>query len=385
MRNLVIGMAMASTALASPALARDDAWYVEVDGGVMVVQDIDLNVNAAADDLTIGTEEGFDFGGIVGYDFGPVRLEAEASYREADVDQVAIGLAGFPGGAAGRLVGAQTAAARGDVNALSFMVNALADFGPDDGLQGFVGGGVGVARTEMTARITQSGAPGLDDSDSGFAWQLLAGIRAPLNDKWDVGLKYRLFNVDSVELTDRAGRVVDDNFRSHSILGTLTYNFGEPAAPPPPATQQCWNGTTILATETCPARPTPPTPVTPTPTPPVCNTGPYIVFFEWDKSDITADAANILNNAVTQYANCGSASVMLAGHADRSGAASYNVGLSQRRNVAVRNYLTGRGIPDARISSEAFGETQNRVPTADGVRELQNRRVEVTYGPGSGM
>ncbi|OYX65981.1 MAG: flagellar motor protein MotB, partial [Sphingomonadales bacterium 32-64-17] len=44
----------------------------------------------------------------------------------------------------------------------------------------------------------------------------------------------------------------------------------------------------------------------------------------------------------------------------------------------------GRGIPAARISTEAFGETQNRVPTADGVRELQNRRVEVTYGPGSG-
>jgi outer membrane protein OmpA-like peptidoglycan-associated protein len=35
--------------------------------------------------------------------------------------------------------------------------------------------------------------------------------------------------------------------------------------------------------------------------------------------------------------------------------------------------------------SEAFGEAQPRVPTADGVRELQNRRVEITYGPGSGM
>ena len=44
-----------------------------------------------------------------------------------------------------------------------------------------------------------------------------------------------------------------------------------------------------------------------------------------------------------------------------------------------------RGIPDANISSQGFGETQNRVPTADGVRELQNRRVEITYGPGSGM
>ncbi|MDA7787985.1 OmpA family protein, partial [Sphingomonadaceae bacterium] len=78
-------------------------------------------------------------------------------------------------------------------------------------------------------------------------------------------------------------------------------------------------------------------------------------------------------------------SVMLAGFADRSGPVTYNVGLSQRRNASVRAYLSARGIPDARISSEGFGESRNRVPTADGVRELQNRRVEITYGPGSGM
>ncbi len=75
---------------------------------------------------------------------------------------------------------------------------------------------------------------------------------------------------------------------------------------------------------------------------------------------------------------------MLAGHADRSGAASYNVGLSQRRADSVKAYLTGRGIPGGQIGTEAFGESQPRVATADGVRELQNRRVEVTYGPGSG-
>lgn len=92
-----------------------------------------------------------------------------------------------------------------------------------------------------------------------------------------------------------------------------------------------------------------------------------------------------MDNAVTAYANCGTAAVMLAGHTDRSGSVTYNMGLAERRNASVREYLTGRGIPGGRISSEAFGESQPRVPTADGVRELQNRRVEVTYGPGSGM
>lgn len=109
-----------------------------------------------------------------------------------------------------------------------------------------------------------------------------------------------------------------------------------------------------------------------------------MVFFDWDRSDITPEAETVLNSAVSAYGNCGSAQVMLAGHADRSGGARYNVGLSERRNAAVEAFLVARGIPAARIASEAFGETRNRVDTADGVRELRNRRVEITYGPGSG-
>jgi OOP family OmpA-OmpF porin len=116
-----------------------------------------------------------------------------------------------------------------------------------------------------------------------------------------------------------------------------------------------------------------------------CTPGPYIVFFDWDKSDITPEAASILDNAISNYANCQNTQVMLAGHADRSGSASYNVGLSQRRADSVKAYLSGRGISDGVISTEAFGESRPRVETADGVRELQNRRVEIMYGPGSGQ
>jgi outer membrane protein OmpA-like peptidoglycan-associated protein len=109
------------------------------------------------------------------------------------------------------------------------------------------------------------------------------------------------------------------------------------------------------------------------------------VFFDWDRSDITPEAATVLDSAVTAYGSCESIPIMLAGHADRSGSATYNVGLSERRNASVRSYLTARGIPGGAISGQAFGESENRVPTADGVRELQNRRVEITYGPGAGM
>ena len=116
----------------------------------------------------------------------------------------------------------------------------------------------------------------------------------------------------------------------------------------------------------------------------MCAPGPYIVFFDWDKDDITAQAAAILDNAAAAYQTCGQAQVVLAGHADRSGPADYNVGLSQRRANNTRAYLSGHGIPDGVITTQAFGESRPLVETADGVREPQNRRVEVTYGPGSG-
>ncbi|MGB5020451.1 OmpA family protein, partial [Sphingorhabdus sp.] len=174
------------------------------------------------------------------------------------------------------------------------------------------------------------------------------------------------------------GRDVSSRLRTHSLLGSLIYNFGgapeptpvEPTPPPPPY-----------------VAPPPPPYVPPAPpAPPVvqCNTGPYIVFFDWDKSNLTGEATGVLDNAAAQYANCGNARVMLAGHADKSGAASYNVGLSQRRNSTVRSYLEGKGISGGAISTEAFGESKPLVDTADGVREPQNRRVEVNYGPGSG-
>ena len=109
-----------------------------------------------------------------------------------------------------------------------------------------------------------------------------------------------------------------------------------------------------------------------------------MVFFDWDKDEITPQAAAILDNAAAAYQSTGQAQVMIAGHADRSGAADYNVGLSQRRANNVRSYLAGRGVPDGVMTTEAFGESRPLVETADGVREPQNRRVEITFGPGSG-
>jgi OmpA-OmpF porin, OOP family len=377
MRKLAITLALASTAMATPALAREDSWYIGVEGGATLLEDADLAITGANAATTgvgkINSDTGYDFDGIIGYDFGGFRLEAEVGYKSA-----ALGTYSSSTTTAGRNVanGAVVASgprtfvnAGGDTSALSFMLNGLLDFGDDDGVQGFVGGGVGVARVKHDAAITPFGSF-LDDSDTGLAWQAVAGVRAPLSGSWDVGLKYRFFNAPNVDLVDLDGRTNSTRYRSHSILGSLIYNFGGESPPPPVV-----------------APPPPPPPATPPPPPPVvqCTPGPYIVFFEWDKSDITADAASILDNAVSAYGNCGNAQVMLAGHADKSGTPKYNVGLSERRNASVRSYLSGRGIPDGVVTNQAFGEGAPRVETADGVRELQNRRVEITYGPGSGQ
>lgn len=217
MRKLITGLALASTALATPALARDDAWYIELDGGMTLTEDTDVDIGAVDNAATIDWDYGYDFGGLVGYDFGAFRLEAETAYKGTDDDGANV---------AGTLIADEDLHVTYD--SLSFMVNGLLDFGPDEGLQGFVGGGFGVARTNV------DGTGIVDDSDTGFAWQAIAGVRAPLTDNWDVGLKYRYFRHDDIGLVDLNGADFEHDIRSHSLLGTLTYNFGIAPPPPPP-------------------------------------------------------------------------------------------------------------------------------------------------------
>lgn len=377
MRKLAVILALATTAMSTPALARDDAWYVGVEGGAMLVEDIDFDIGTTQKAARVDHDAGWDVDATIGYDFGSFRAEAEVGYRQANMNTYSSTLVTpvlrLNGQTGGTLAPGTYGYAGGTTSALSFMVNGLLDFGDDDGLQGFVGGGVGVARVKAKYGLNTL-QDLINDSDTVFAWQALAGIRAPLTDNIDVSLKYRFFNAPNVNFVDISGRNFEGRYRSHSILGGITFNFGAPKVvevvpTPEPTPTPVWTPT--------------PTP-TPTPVTVTCTPGPYIVFFDWDKSDITPEAAGILDNAISNYQNCGNASVMLAGHADRSGSASYNVGLSQRRADSVKAYLSGHGIPGGVISTEAFGESQPRVATADGVRELQNRRVEVTYGPGSG-
>ncbi len=132
-----------------------------------------------------------------------------------------------------------------------------------------------------------------------------------------------------------------------------------------------------------PAPPPPPPPPTPPPPPPPppCNTGPFILFFDHQSAQITPQGSAIIDNALAAIGNCGRASIMVAGHDDADGSMQESLRISQERSARVIEALSRRGVDPARVASEAFGESMLRVPTADGVREAQNRRVEITFGP----
>lgn len=116
----------------------------------------------------------------------------------------------------------------------------------------------------------------------------------------------------------------------------------------------------------------------------ICAAGPYIVYFDADSAIISPSSAEILDDVVRAYQGCGPVQITISGHTDRMGEERYNVGLSQRMAISVRNHLATKGISNAVMTTEAFGEIRPRVTTGDGVSEALNRRVEIRIGPPRG-
>jgi outer membrane protein OmpA-like peptidoglycan-associated protein/opacity protein-like surface antigen len=380
MRTTAVALVLATTVLSSPAFAKDQAWYIGLELGPNLVQNQLFDIRNAAqtavsqDGIRARHDIGYDVGGNIGYDFGKFRAEFEVAYMANSIDSMFVEQAvpAIPFGVPTLPATTVTASvpplgtydpAGGNARVLSFMGNGYYDIGGQGtDLGAYIGAGLGIARVQHASyALRDGGAAMIDDSDTGVAWQVLAGVYKPLSDHVELGLKYRFFNVDNVDTFTTNGLATQTRYRSHSLMVTLAYNFFEPVdcncAPPPPPPPP-------------PLPPCPPAAVTP---------GPFLVFFDWDKSLITADAAAILDRAAEQFAATGQANVALAGHADTSGAADYNMRLSQRRADAVKAYLAGKGVPEAAMVTEAFGETRLLVETADGVREPQNRRVEITF------
>ncbi|MBI0432312.1 OmpA family protein [Roseomonas sp. KE0001] len=349
---------LAATVLALPLAAQAQTpvtgVYIGAGAGWNHLQDTDIGTGGVAQDLKAEFDEGF--GGVlsIGYGFGNgLRAEIEGNYRQNDVGKLTLGSTTLPriGGTA-RTYGA--------------MANVLYDFNLGLPVVPYVGGGVGYAWTDYDT--VRSRGPGLssvttDDNEGQFAYQGIAGAAFPIAAVPGLALtaEYRFLGTLRPELStvtrNTAGAVTSnrdakvDNY-NHSVFVGLRYAFNQPV---PPA----------------------PVPVAPAPAAAPAPARTYLVFFDWDRYNLTERARQIIAEAAQNAGRVQSTRIEVAGHADRSGSPQYNQRLSQRRADAVAAELVRLGVNRSSIVVQAFGESRPLVPTADGVREPQNRRVEI--------
>ncbi|MDK9723217.1 MAG: OmpA family protein [Rhodospirillales bacterium] len=328
-------------------------FYTGLMGGYTILQDADVTgggVNANVD-----FDNGFGVLGAVGYDYGRfswgnLRTEIELGYRRNGADSISgsnttVGVGGLSG----------------DVSALSGMINGLWDMPVNFPVRPYLGAGIGVARINVDNVSRATGF--VDDSDVQFAYQGIAGLGWEITNNWRANLDYRYFATLDPSLKTGTGVGVDGEYRSHALMLGFAYKFGAPAPVPVAAAQPAPAPAPLAAPAPAPVKPKEPK-----------N---FLVFFDFDKSDITPEAQKIIEQAVA-YAKAGNLTrVELTGHADRSGSNKYNMALSMRRAKAVQAAMVKLGMSDKAIGMTAKGEEQPLVPTPDGVREPQNRRVEI--------
>jgi outer membrane protein OmpA-like peptidoglycan-associated protein len=200
-------------------------------------------------------------------------------------------------------------------------------------------------------------------SDTNVGWTAGTGAEWAFAPQWSIKAEYLY-----VDLGDTNAGLVYNYGASTSTLNAKFHNsdhifrlganfhFGVPT--PPPATPVV-------------AAPPPP------PAPPAVARQMFIVFFEFDKSSLTPDGKKVVDAAADAFKK-GKSDIAIAGYTDLSGSAQYNLALSHRRADAVQAALVKDGVPAPAIGESWYGKQNPRVPTADGVREPQNRRVEIT-------
>lgn len=334
--------------VAAPGLsqAQSAGPYVSGAAGVSLPRDTDLTGTGI--DTSVDHDPGYALSGAVGNAFGNgFRAEVEANYRRNGIDTV--------GGAAGT----------GHSSVLGLMLNGLYDFSTGSKWTPYLGAGIGIARTNGDGTSPVGGSR-IDDTDWGFGYQGIAGVTYQLNEQAGLFGEYRYFGTSGTTLTTDSGVNVDADGADHRFLVGLRWSFGAPKPAP--------KAVPVQAPAPAPA---PAPKAEPAPAPEVVRR--YLVFFDWDKADITADARAILTQAAQNSKKVKLTVMETTGHADRSGPDRYNMGLSKRRAEAVKAELVKMGVPASVIGVKWKGEREPLVQTPDGVREPQNRRVEIVF------
>ncbi|MBB4315251.1 OmpA family protein [Roseospira marina] len=339
-RALLSGAGVA-TLMASPAFGdpTPEGVYLGLGGGVTFDDSGKVESGGVAHDLD--TDVGALGLATVGYSFGSgLRSELEGGYRHNGVSSW--------GGAD----------LDGDMSAWHAMVNALYEFDTGSGFTPYLGAGLGAAIVDIDARNDRTGQS-LTDSDVGFAYQAIVGFGYDVTDGLALTADYRFFHAPDLEHDSSDGSVAD-GYANHAVVFGLRYAFG--TGPAPARTE-----TARSAEVTAPQVPVPPS-VVPTS---------YLVFFTFDSAALSPQAVSIVDTAAQNALTVGKTRITVTGHTDRVGEPSYNMVLSQRRAASVMERLVSQGIPPEGIVVFARGEEEPLLPTADNVREPQNRRVEI--------
>ena len=282
----------------------------------------------------------------IGYGFGNgLRIEAEGDFRHNDLSNRQ-----------------QGTPARGREEKYGGMVNALFDL--DVGspyVFPYVGAGAGYSwvdrRYTLFNPLSTTVSRGVDSS---FAYQAIAGLSFPVPPVVGLSLtaEYRYFALagdrtfgESVAgpVAFRTGRITTTDNYNHSLMLGLRYAFN--VAPP-----------AVAAPAVPPVR---------------TDSRTYLVFFDWDRADLTDRARQIIAEAAQASQRVQTTRIEVTGHTDSSGTARYNQGLSVRRAQNVESELVRLGVPRQAITVQGVGESQPLVQTAQGVREPQNRRVQI--------
>jgi len=322
-RALVIVAALVALPVATQAQSLQyPGFYVGVEGGGTWM--FNTTSGTPLGTGTIFSSIGWAAGGMIGYDFVGPRVEIEGVYRN---NQATVGAGPFNA----------FGASKDDIGVLA---NILYDFNAGGTIVPYIGAGAGVA-------FVRTSALGLSSDSTQFAYQAILGVGYNVDPMFRINLDARYYGTTNPNLV---GNSYSNN--NISAMLSLQVRFGAPsvAAAPPPA-------------------------------PPVASNS-FMVFFDWDRSDLSAQALNTIRQAAGQFKTRGNARITATGHADKSGPENYNMALSLRRANAVKDALVREGVPATAISVIGRGESQPLVQTADGVREPQNRRVEITFGTG---
>lgn len=103
----------------------------------------------------------------------------------------------------------------------------------------------------------------------------------------------------------------------------------------------------------------------------------YVVFFDYNTADLSASGKKVVDDVASTLSNMSDYEVVINGYSDTSGSPEYNLKLSNQRVESVKQGLVERGVKDNAIKAFAYGKSDPKFNTGDGVKESANRRVEI--------